>query len=379
MTSKERVKAAINWEKPDRIPVHEDFWTDTPVVWIQQGFPQNVSIYPPKPGDLKYQSIDEYYDFDIAVMYLDCSPRYEQKILSHDGENYIYEDRYGYTAEKPWQKSGSIHYVSVKTKDRESWNRDKHMWVLEKNPDGAARIDDSNYFEHFEKYPGWIEARKKYDVMKNNERYILFKNYGPWEATWRHRDFTNLLMDIALEPDWVMEMGRTHLNLTLEVLKRCIAEGMKPDGYLMVDDLGGSTGPLMSPHMWSSVYRDMVKELGDFLKENDIDFWMHSCGNAEPMYDELINCGVKVMNPMQVSAGLNICEMKDKYKNRLAFYGNINAHILDREWDQLHKELKARVDMFSDGGWICHTDHSIPPTMPLAQFEKMIQMVRSAV
>ncbi|MGL1890042.1 MAG: hypothetical protein OCD02_00375 [Spirochaetaceae bacterium] len=376
MTSKERVKAAINWEKPDRIPVHEDFWTDTLEVWKEQGFPQNITIYPPSLNDNKSQAVDEYFDFDIAVMYLDCSPRYEQKILSHKDDYYIYEDRYGYTAEKPWKKSGSIHYVSVKTKDIETWESTKHRWKLNEDPSESSRIDDQNYFEHFDDYPSWKEAKIKFDIMENNGRYILFKNYGPWEATWRHRDFSNLLMDVALEPEWVRDMGRVHVDLTIDVLKKSISEGMKPDGYFMVDDLGGSNGPLMSPTMWASVYKDMVKELGTFLKENDIDFWMHSCGNAEIMFDDFIDCGVKVMNPLQASAGLDIRQLKDKYQNRLAFYGNIDAHILDGDCEQLQQELTTRKEMFKDGGWICHTDHSIPPTMSLEQFNKMLKTIK---
>ena len=376
MTSRERVKAAINWQKPDRIPLHEDFWTDTPACWREQGFPGNITLYPPHPDDQKNQSIDEYFNLDIAVMYLDCSPRYEQKILSRSGDNYIYEDRYGYTAEKPWNKSGSIHYVSVKTADRETWERDKKLWELSDNPNEPARIDDANYFEHFDPYPSWADAKRKFDVMRSNERYILFKNYGPWEATWRHRDFASLLMDIALEPEWVKDMGRTHFELTVKVLERCLAEGLIPDGYMMVDDLGGSTGPLMSPGMWRDTYKDMVKELGRFLKKYDIDFWMHSCGNAELIYEDLIECGVRVMNPLQVSAHMDIREMKERYRGRLAFYGNIDAHILDGNWAVLEKELISRKKAFSDGGWICHTDHSIPPTMPLDNYRKMIKTIR---
>lgn len=366
MTSYERVKAAINWQSPDRIPQHEDFWTDTPEAWKEQGLPGNIDI----------KSIEDYFDFDLAVMYLDCSPRYEQRILSRNGEYYTYEDRYGYTAEKPWQKSGSIHYVSVKTTDRETWDRSKGLWTLSNDPAEPARIDDANYFEHFQQYPSWSGAKHIYDRIAEKNRYILFKNYGPWEATWRHRDFSNLLMDIALEPDWVREMGRTHLHLTLDVMKKCLAEGMKPHGYFMVDDLGGSNGLLMSPDMWRDVYKDIVSELGDFLKAEGIDFWMHSCGNAEAIYGDLMDCGVKVMNPLQVSAGLDICELKEKYRGKLAFYGNIDAHILDGNWDKLENELITRKEAFSEGGWICHTDHSIPPTMPLEQFERMVNLIR---
>jgi len=376
MTSRERVKAAINWQKPDRIPLHEDFWSDTPEVWREQGLPAGISLYPPVTGDGNDQSIDDYFDFDIAPMFLDCSPRYEQKILSRKGENYIYEDRYGYTAEKPWQKSGSIHYVSVKTTDRDAWERDKGRWVLSEDPAEPARIDDSNYFEHFAPYPSWEEARGKFDVLDRKERYILFKNYGPWEATWRHRDFSNLLMDIALEPEWVAEMGKVHLDLTLQVMEKCLSEGMKPDGYFMVDDLGGSNAPLMSPDMWREVLRPAVEELGAFLKKHDIDFWMHSCGNAEMLYEDLIECGVKVMNPLQVSAGLDIRNLKEKYRGRLAFYGNIDAHILNGDWAALEEALISRREAFREGGWICHTDHSIPPDMPLEHFRRMVDLIR---
>ncbi|MBF9014276.1 MULTISPECIES: uroporphyrinogen decarboxylase family protein [unclassified Oceanispirochaeta] len=375
MTSRERVASAINWQKPDRIPVHEDFWTDTLTIWKDQGLPSNIEIYP-HVSDKSKTSVDDYFDFDIACMYLDASPRYEQKILSRDGENYTYTDRWGYTAEKPWEKSGSIHYVSTETKDRETWeNEVKPRFVLDE--DDTARIDDHNYFEHFLPYPSWSGAKKKFDSVNSRERYILFKNYGPWEATWRHRDFSNLLMDIALEPDWVREMADTHLNLTLDILKKCLKEGMRPDGYFMVDDLGGSNAPLMSPDMWMDVLQPSVKKLGEFLKSEGIDFWMHSCGNAEMLYEPLIDCGVKVMNPLQASAGLDIRTMVEKYRDRLAFYGNIDAHLLGKDWLPLEEELKTRKEMFKTGGWICHTDHSIPPDMNMEDFQKMVDLIRS--
>ena len=67
---------------------------------------------------------------------------------------------------------------------------------------------------------------------------MLFKNYGPWEASWRHRDLSNLLMDIALTPEWVAEMAETHFKLTIQVMQKCLNLGMKPDGYFMVDNKG---------------------------------------------------------------------------------------------------------------------------------------------
>ena len=75
MTSKERVRAAIQWKQPDRIPVHENFWTDTLSTWKNQGLPDFVEMYPPLNAELEnLNSVEAHFDFDIAPMYLDSSP-----------------------------------------------------------------------------------------------------------------------------------------------------------------------------------------------------------------------------------------------------------------------------------------------------------------
>ena len=85
MTSRHRVKSAINKMGPDRIPVHEELWTGTLDCWKEQGVPEVITFYPPVS---EKESLDnwyeDYFDFDIAVMYLDASPRFDQKILNHE-------------------------------------------------------------------------------------------------------------------------------------------------------------------------------------------------------------------------------------------------------------------------------------------------------
>jgi uroporphyrinogen decarboxylase len=368
MTSRERVKAAINWERPDRIPIHESFWTDTVCTWKNQGLPDSVQMYPP-------HSVEEHFGLDIAPMYLDSSPRFPQRIISRDGEYYTYDDRWGYRATKPWQASGSIHYVKTVTEGKESWETEvkPRMKLYESD---SARIDDASYFEHFEDYPDWVGAKRKFDSLAEQDKYVLAFNYGPWEATWRHRDFSNCLMDIALEPEWFEDMVWTHHRLTKEIIKKAWETGIKIDGYIMVDDLGSSTATLISPDMFRQVLKPVYKDMGEFLRSLGIDFWLHSCGNVKLLIDDYLDVGIQVLNPVQVTAGMDAVEIADKFKDKMAFYGNIDAHLLDGDWCELEKSLERRCSFFRNGGWVFHSDHSIPPTMSLEKFQRMINYVK---
>ena len=363
MTSRQRVKAAINFQETDRLACSEDPWPDTTELWRSQGLPDNVSLA-------------DYFDFDLSSMFLDCSPRFEHKIISRDDPWYTYQDRWGYTATKKLGASSSVHFFDHKTTDRNAWDATKHRWAMSDDPQAQARIDDESYFEHHNPYPTWAQARHKYDKLYASQRYMLFHLYGPYEASWRHCGYESMLMNVALEPDWAQDMGHYHIELTIDTLKRCIAEGIKPDGFFMVDDLAGTRGLLFSPDTWRELYKPLMTKLGTFLTENDIDFWMHSCGNPEALFADLIDCGVQVINPLQASTGLNVVDLRRTYGKNLAFYGNICVTKMSGPIDELEQEIEAKVSLGRQGGYIFHSDHSVPPDVSFERYKWIIETAR---
>ena len=361
MNSRQRVKASINFEIPDRIACNDNIWPDTLANWRQQGMSENVSI-------------EDYFQYDISSMFIDCSPRYEQKILDKDGVWYVYQDRYGYSAKKKYGKSSSMHFFDHKTKDKNIWQSTRNLWLLDKQD--AARIDKASIFEHFDPYPTWNQAFEQYKQIYATGRYMHFVSYGPWEATWRHCGYESLLVNLALEPEWVKEMADTHIDLLISVIKYCLELGMKPDGFFVVEDIAQSKNLLMSPAIWRSVLKPGLKKLGDFLEEYGIDFWMHCCGNIEPLISELIDCNIKVLNPLQVSAGLDALEIRKKFGKKLALYGNIPVASMSGNLQKLEDEIRTKVSLAKLGGYIYHSDHSISPDIDLEQYRWILDTVR---
>ena len=352
MTSRERVQAALAFEAPDRLPCHESPWEQTLSAWRTQGLPAAADLA-------------DCFDFDLSFMYLDTSPGFPQRILERAHGSITYEDRFGYTITKPEGMSATLHFRHHNTTDEEAWGRTKTGFTLSEGP---ARIDEASYFGHFDPYPSWQEARVKYDRLRTPDRYMLFMCYGPWEATWRHRGMENLLTDVMISPDWVREMAESYQDLVIAVLRRCLDQGMKPDGVFTADDLGSSTGPLMAPGLWCDLFQPSVARLGDFLRENGIDFWMHSDGAIGMLIDPMVDAGVRVLNPLEAKAGMDVVELRRRYGDRLAFFGNIDATKMYGPIEGIEAELRRKIPLACDGGYIMHSDHSCPPEVSFERY-----------
>ncbi len=363
MNHRERIKAALNFERPDRLPCHESPWEQTLKNWRAQGMPEDVSP-------------EDYFDFDLAFMFLDTSPRFEQKVLQREGGMITYTDRFGYTLEKAEGISSTIHFLSHKTVHIKAWSAIKPRFRLSKDRAEPARIDDVRYFGRFDPYPAWKEAAAKYRRLYATNRYLLFMCYGPFEATWRHRGMENLLLDIALNPDWVREMADTYQDLVIAVLRHCLDLGMKPDGLFAADDLGMKTGLLISPQSWRDIFRPAMAGLGAFLKEHRIDFWLHSDGAVSPLIDQWLECGVQVLNPLETKAGMDARDLRKQYGKNLAFFGNIDAAKMAGPQALIEEEVRQKIPLAREGGYIMHSDHSCPPDVSLSRYTWILERAR---
>lgn len=355
MTGRERIKTALKFERPDRLPKNESLWEGTLEAWREQGMPTNISV-------------EDYFDFDISSMYLDPSPRLPTIILEHKDGSITFEDRFGYRAKREERLSATLDFIHFVTQNRKCWEEIKPNYQLSDDPKEPARIDDKSYFMHFDEYPTWDEAVGKYNKLYANNRYMLFCAYGPWEATWRHRGMENQFLDVMEDPEWLREMADTYQDLVINILRKCLDLGMKPDGFFMLEDLGWKKSMFMSLDSWRKIYRPSYKRLGNFLKLHNLDFWMHSDGEISRLLDELIDCGVQVLNPLEVNAGLDVKDLRQKFGKRLAYYGNISIKNLLGPREALEDELRRKIPIAREGGYIIHSDHSVAPQVKFEQY-----------
>ena len=362
MDGRTRVRHAIERQELDRLPRFDSPWEDTLALWRQQGLPADV-----EPED--------YFDWDIRLMGIDVSMRCEQKVVADDGEYVTVADRYGYTVRKAKGKARALGFTNQVTTDKDAWQRLRPRFTFD--PNDRSRIDRASYFLHVADYPTWAESKQQFDSLRAAGKYINFHAYGPWEGIWRHRGHAQLLMDIALDPSWVREMGETQIDLLIECLAHAIKLGMEPDGMFLIDDLACTRGTLFSPASWQAIYQPAYRRLGAFLRDNDIAFWLHCCGNCETLIPYFLDCGLQVLNPLQAHAGMDIRKLTSEYGADLTFYGNIDAVKMSAPDAVCEQEVRDKIEFaWQHGGYIYHSDHSIPPEVTFPRYQWIMELVQ---
>lgn len=362
MNSRERVVAAIERSGLDRIPLADSFWEDTITRWQDEGLPVDMA-----PAD--------YFDFDIADLSIDPSPRFPAELLAEGDETYTMRDRFGYVATKQRGKSRTIDYLSHAVPDRAAWPAVQQRFALA--ADEPSRIDTTAFPFRLEPDITWEEARTRAAAQRRQQKYVLANAYGPHETVWRLRGFTPALIDLVDDPGFVAEIAGTYMDFLIAVIDRCLTEGIRPDGFLLAEDLASRRGMLFSPQVWRTLYKPHIARLGAFLADRGLHFWMHTCGNAEVVYPDLIECGLQVINPLEAKSGLDVRVLNKTFGDRLAFYGNIDVITMAHSAPAIEAEIRDKLAAFdARGGYVFHSDHSVPPEVSFGRYCFIVDCIR---
>jgi len=126
----------------------------------------------------------------------------------------------------------------------------------------------------------------------------------------------NGLMDLVAEPEFAMAFLE-RLTDTIITAQTCYLKevGDLIDIHFTADDFTGQKGPFISP----AIYRRMVKPLwaritAAIKRHTKAKIFYHGCGAIEPFLPDLIEIGIDIINPVQVSAaGMDTAMLKKKY------------------------------------------------------------------
>jgi len=198
-----------------------------------------------------------------------------------------------------------------------------------------------------------------------------------FEMAWNLVGLEQFLTDMALRRDYVAPLLDEVTDYSIGIGLGLIDLGA--DAMLTGDDLGMDIGPMLSPAMWREFLKPRLARVFTAYKDArpDVVLAYHSCGSVLPFLDELIDIGMEVLNPIQVTArGMDAGALKGKYGHRLAFFGGVDQReVLPRGTPHdVEQEVKRRIlELGTGGGYLLAPTHDIQSDTPvenvLAVFE----------
>ncbi len=152
--------------------------------------------------------------------------------------------------------------------------------------------------------------------------------------------------------------------------------------FMSGTDFGSQNAPFISPETYRDLYMPFNKRLNDWVHENTPwKTFIHTCGAVEPLVPLFIEAGFDILNPVQTgAAGMDPAGLKAKYGDRIAFWGGLvdtQKTLPFGTTEQVAEEVRHRVEVFGKGGgFVANTIHNIQAGVPIESLLKMYEVVR---
>ena len=184
-------------------------------------------------------------------------------------------------------------------------------------------------------------------------------------------------------PDYIREVFAIQCEVALENLKLYQeAVGDKIDIIVVSGtDFGTQRGLFISPEIYRELYKPFHKKLNDWIHEyTPWKIFYHSCGSIVGILEDLVEIGVDIINPVQCSAaGMDPSWLKEKYGDKLVFWGggvDTQRTLPFGTPEEVRNEVAERIHIFAPGGgFVFSAIHNIQPNTPVENILAMFEAV----
>jgi uroporphyrinogen decarboxylase len=351
MTSRERISCVLRGGIPDRVPMHDGYWDEALDRWRGEGLPEDIAA--------DRDALWEFFGMEIRQISVDPSYLFEEKVVAEDDRYVSKQTRDGAILKYIRGKTSTPGLVSFRAGSRAAW--------LELKPRLQAiegRLPD--------------DLGDRYSSYRSAERFVVVCIHDPIEASWSKLGPTFLLESMKADPDLIKDVFATVTEMNLAACEDLLGRGYDVDGGWIWGDIAYSKGTLFSPRMYRELLWPCHKRLVGFFRQRGLPVVYHSDGDLRGVLDLLIEAGISCLQPLEAKAGMDVVELKKQYGSRLAFMGNVDFEAVARGPAEAEEEIKTKVGLGKiGGGYIYHSDHSVPPKISLAEYGRVLELVRN--
>jgi uroporphyrinogen decarboxylase len=193
------------------------------------------------------------------------------------------------------------------------------------------------------------------------------------------RGMANFMCDLVADQPFARALMETLAEAHMEEFEHYIAAvGDYIQVVLVADDLGAQNGPQISPELFREVVRPPMERWYRFIKARaDAKLFLHSCGSVYKLIPDLIEMGVDVLNPVQVSAAdMGTARLKREFGRDIIFWGGgcDTQQVLPFGTPaQVREEVKRRIDDLGPEGFVFCQVHNVQPGVPPQNLAAMWQ------
>jgi len=213
-------------------------------------------------------------------------------------------------------------------------------------------------------------------LARYGDRFRVFQiGFSLYERAWTLRGLQNLLMDFHDHPDFVDEL----LNAIADYNVAQIEEALKydVDAVYFGDDWGQQRGLQMGPKRWRTHILPVLERMYAVVRGAGKYVFIHSCGDVDELFDDLIAIGLNCFNPFQPDV-MDVYALMKQYRGRLTFHGGLSVQstLPHGTPDAVRRESERLLDAGRAGSYIFAPSHDVTPDVPLENMLAFIEVAQ---
>ena len=358
MTSRERVRKAILHQETDRTPID-----------LGMHFSSGISAF-------AYHHLRQHLGMGTEhiemVDPVQCLARVDTDVLERFHCDCVLL-RPGFSGNNRWVPR--TPYAFSIPDEMHPEQDERGQWIV-RNGNGRMRMprggfffdgDWLSFFDGNEASPQFAACvREAERLYKETEYYTMFMEFPAF-----FDGSMDGLCEMLTDPEDVLEKNERQLQASM---KRAAAVMQRMGGWIggitVNSDLGMQSGPFCNPSVYEDLSAPFLIRFCDFIHANsDYHIFMHSCGSIRPLIPTLIDCGIDVLNPVQISAtDMDPGMLKRLYGDRLTFWGGgcDTQTVLNVEGPEgVAENVRQLFRIFQPGGgFVFNQVHNIMGDIP---------------
>jgi len=214
-------------------------------------------------------------------------------------------------------------------------------------------------------------------LVTHGDRFRIFNiGFSLYERAWTMRGMAELMMDFYDNPGFVHELLTAIADYNIAQVHEALKYDI--DAVYFGDDWGQQRGLQMGPKLWHTFIYPQLKRMYGVVKEADKYVFIHSCGDVDELFDDLIAIGLDCFNPFQPEV-MDVLALMEKYRGRLTFHGGLSTQrtLPYGSVDDVRADTRRLLAAGSVGNYIFAPAHAVEGDVPVENMVAMIEEVQS--